>query len=327
MGSTTPQLSKEVLPYLRVYKDGTIERLAGTDVVPATFDPKTGVISKDTVIIPETGVSARLYRPKLTLADKKLPLVVYFHGGAFCISSISDSFYHHSLNVLVSKANIVLVSIDYRLSPEHPLPTAYADSYAALQWVASHSGGCGAEDWLKDNVDFDKVFLAGDSAGANISHHIAIRVGSEPIQGLKFHGILMIHPYFWGEVPIGSEVTDPVRKAMVDCWWGFVCPSDKGNDDPLINPFVDGSPSLSGLCCDRVIVCVAGKDILRDRGKLYYESLVKSGWQGKVEYVEIEGEDHVFHIFNPWCEKALKMINSLASFINQESYSCTTGAK
>ncbi|PSS19757.1 Carboxylesterase [Actinidia chinensis var. chinensis] len=318
MDSSRPEVSHEVPPYLRVYKNGTIERLFGNEVAPASFDPQTGVESKDTMITPEAGVFARLYRPSNTPNSQKLPLVVYFHGGAFFISSISDPKYHHSLNVLVAKAKIILISVDYRRAPEHPLPAAYEDSWAALQWVASHASGGGVESWLKGKVDFSKVFLAGDSAGANISHHLAIRAGSNPIGGMKLHGIIMIHPYFWGEKPIGSEAQDPMRKAMVDGWWRFVCPSDRGNDDPLINPVADGAPSLSGMACNRVIVCVAGKDILRDRGRLYYESLVKSEWLGKAVIVEIEGEDHVFHILDPNCEKALYMTECLASFINQE---------
>ncbi|KAA8537731.1 hypothetical protein F0562_027279 [Nyssa sinensis] len=317
-----PEVSHEVLPYLRVYKDGTIERLAGTAVAPATFDSQTGVLSKDTMIIPETGVFARLYRPNLkpNHQKEKLPLLIYFHGGAFCISSISDPVYQNSLNTLVAAANIIVVSVDYRRAPEYPLPAAYDDSWAALLWVASHaSGGSGAEAWLRDYVDFERVFLAGDSAGANIAHHMTIQVGlSEKEIGLKLRGIILIHPYFWGEEPIGSEVRDRARKAMVDNWWLFVCQSGRGNDDPYINPFVNGAPSLAVLPCDRVLVCVAEKDILKERGKLYYESLVKSGWHGAAEIIETEGEDHVFHLFNPNCEKALNMIKSLASFINQK---------
>lgn len=127
----------------------------------------------------------------------------------------------------------------------------------------------------------------------------------------------MIHPYFWGKEPIGSEVTDTARKAMVDTWWEFVCPSDKGHDDPLINPFAEGAPNVTGLGCERIIVCVAEMDILRDRGRDYYERVVKSGWKGVAEMVEVEGEDHVFHILNPDGEKAVNMIKRLATFINQ----------
>ncbi|KAH7846975.1 hypothetical protein Vadar_020320 [Vaccinium darrowii] len=318
MDSSKREVSHDIPPYLRVYKDGTVERLFGYEIAPAAFDPLTGVVSKDTVITPETGVSARLYRPNLPPNDQKLPLVIYFHGGAFFISSTADPKYHHSLNVLVSKANIILVSVNYRKAPEHPLPAAFEDSWAALKWVASHVSGGGSEDWLRGKIDFSRVFLAGDSAGANIAQNLAIRVGSNPIGDLKLRGIIMIHPYFWGEEPIGEEKKDPGRKSMVDGWWRFVCRTDKGNNDPLINPFVDGAPSLSGLACDWVIVCVAEKDILRDRGRLYYETLVKSGWNGKAEILEIEGVDHVFHIMDPSCEKALYMVKCLACFINQE---------
>ncbi|KAI3460249.1 hypothetical protein Pfo_016912 [Paulownia fortunei] len=313
----------DVPPYIKVYEDGTIERLLGTEIAPATLDdPQTGVSSKDVVFLPETGVSARIYRPNLTANhQKKLPLVVYFHGGAFCISSTADPKYQDMLNILVKEANIILVSVDYRRAPEHPLPAAYDDSWAAIQWVASHmSGDSGSEIWLRESVDFDKVFLAGDSAGANIVHHMAIRAGL-PNHGLgefTIAGILMVHPYFWGEEPIGVEAENPFFKAVVDKWWQFVCPSDRGCNDPLINPFVSGAPSLTGLACDRILVCVAGNDILRERGRFYYQSLVKNKWQGKAEFLETEGEDHVFHIIDPTSENSYHLIKRCAEFINHE---------
>ncbi|PHU18861.1 putative carboxylesterase 2 [Capsicum chinense] len=307
----------DVFPYLKVYKNGTIKRLVGTEFAPATYDTQTGVTSKDVLVNPKTGLSARIYLPNSTTKSKKLPLVVYFHGGAFCISSVGDPKYHDSLTVFVSTANVVLVSVDYRLAPEHPLPTAYDDSWYVLKWVAAHNFKQGTDVWLQEFVDFDSVFLAGDSAGANISHFMAIRAGkSDEDIGIKISGMLMINPYFWGEEPIGIEIKDQVRKSMVDKWWEFVCPSNKGNNDPLINPFVDEAPSLEELACDRVLVCVAELDILRDRGILYYEYLVESQWKGKVEMIETKGEDHVFHIFNPESEKALDLVKCWADFIN-----------
>ncbi|XP_009612646.1 probable carboxylesterase 2 [Nicotiana tomentosiformis] len=312
------EIVHDIFPYLQVYKNGTVKRLVGTEFAPATYDPQTGVYSKDILVNPKTGVSARIYRPNSATKSQKLPLVVYFHGGAFCISSVGDPKYHDSLNVFVSKANVVLVSVDYRLVPEHPLPTAYEDSWSVLKWVAAHNSKHGSEVWLNELVNFDSVFLAGDSAGANISHFMAIRAGkSDEALGMKFSGMLMISPYFWGEKPIGIEVKDP-RKAMVDKWWEFVCPSDKGNDDPLINPFVDEAPKLEEVVCDRILICVAEMDILRDRGILYYESLLKSQWKGKAEIIETKGEDHVFHIFNPTSEKALDLVKCWAVFINEK---------
>ncbi|CAN4122718.1 unnamed protein product [Withania somnifera] len=304
--SNNLEIVYDVFPYLQVYKNGTVKRLVGTEYVPATYDPQTGVTSKDVLVNPKTGISARIYQPNLTTKGKKLPLVVYFHGGAFCISSVGDPKYHDSLNVFVSSANVVLVSVDYRLVPEHPLPIAYDDSWSVLRWVAAHNLKHGTEDWLKELVDFDSVFLAGDTGK------------SDEALGMKLSGMIMISPYFWGEEPIGIEIQDPVRKSMVDKWWEFVCPSNKRNNDPLINPFVDEAPNLEELACNRILVYVAELDILRDRGILYYESLVKSQWKGRVEMIETKGEDHVFHIFNPNSEAALALVKCWAAFINEK---------
>lgn len=304
----------DVPPYLRVFEDGTVERLLGTEFAAAGLDPETGVSSKDVVF---HGVSARLYRPNLSAAAAKLPLVIFFHGGAFCISSAAEPKYHAMLNILVNHAQVILLSVDYRLAPEHPLPAAYDDSWAALLWAADHASGAGAEIWLNEHVDFDRVFLAGDSAGANISHHLSIRAGSED-PGLKIRGVLMVQPYFWGEEAIGVEAENPFFKAVVDKWWRFVCPSDRGCDDPLINPFAGGAPTLDGLCCARILVCVAGNDILRERGKLYYSSLRESKWRGKAELYVTEGEDHVFHIMDPTSQNAQDLIHRCAEFINHQ---------
>ncbi|KAF9602778.1 hypothetical protein IFM89_030934 [Coptis chinensis] len=310
----------EVLPFLRVHKDGHIERLGDTDNVPPSFDPQTNVTSKDVLIIPDCNISARLYLPKLANSDQKLPLLVYFHGGGFYISSPFAHRYHSYITSLVSRANVAAVSVDYRLAPEHPVPIAYEDSWAALKWISSHIEGKGDETWLKNYVDFSKVFLAGDSAGANIAHNMAMLAG-DPNGGLsvKILGVALIHPYFWGSETIGSEANDPEGKGKVDRLWPFVCPSAPNNDNPQVNPVGAGAPSLSRLACKKVLVCVAEKDILRDRGWLYYETLRKCGWNGDVEIIETEEEDHVFHLSNPTCEKANNLIKRLAAFLNHDS--------
>ncbi|TKY45761.1 carboxylesterase 2 [Spatholobus suberectus] len=276
---SNPDISVEVPPYLRVHKNGTLERIAGTQVVPAGFDSDTNVVSKDMLIIPETGVTARLYRPNSTPQTRS-----------------------------------ILGRLLPRLAPEHPLPTAYQDSWAAIQWVFSHAKDH-EEDWLRDNVDFGRVFLAGDSAGANIGHYMALKLKDFDF---KVPGLIMVNPYFWGKEAIGVEITDPERKKMVDKWWDFVCPSDKGNDDPLINPFVEEAPGLEGVACNKVLVIVAENDILRERGKLYHKKLANSGWKGTAEFYETLGEDHVFHIFNPNCDKAKSLVKRVADFINAQ---------
>ncbi|XP_044508085.1 probable carboxylesterase 2 [Mangifera indica] len=301
-------------PVLRVYREGRVERLFGTDFIPTSVDPKTSVESKDVVFSPGTGLSARLYVPKLLNQNQKLPLLVYFHGGGFCLMSPFCAIYHNYLNTLVHEANIVAVSVDYRKAPEHPLPTAYDDSWAALKWVASHVNGDGPEDWLNFLADFDKVYLAGESAGANITHHMGLRYGKQKLQGLKLAGIILIHSYFGGSEPIGAEADNLEKIELTQKLWRLACPGTTGLDDPLFNPAAD--PNWASLEATRVLVGVAEKDFYRDRGWYYFEKLKESGWGGVVEIVESKGEDHGFHLFNPTCEKALDLLKQIVSFIN-----------
>ncbi|KAF2321241.1 hypothetical protein GH714_036123 [Hevea brasiliensis] len=272
MDSTLPKVVKDLSPILKIYEDGRVERLLGNDIVPPSLDPEINVQSKDVVYFQEANLSSRLYLPKsIDPSDQKLPLLVYFHGGAFCIETAFSPTYHNYLNSLVAEAKIIAVSVDYRRAPEHPLSTVYDDSWSALQWVASHVNGNGPEEWLNLHADFE---------------------------------------------PVGDEPKDPETRSKIDAMWLFVSPTTSGLDDPLINPAFD--PKLARLGCSRVLVIVAEKDILKNRGWYYYENLKKSGWQGHVEIMEAKEEEHVFHLFKPTCENAVAMLKSLSSYFNEE---------
>ncbi|CAI9769109.1 unnamed protein product [Fraxinus pennsylvanica] len=285
MAANSTEILHDFHPVIRVYKDGRAERFVGIDIVPASVDSETGVRSKDVVISPEHDVSARLYLPGNTDPGRKLPLLVYFHGGGFVAESPFSSSYQNHLNPLVAEANVVAVSVGYRLAPEHPVPIAYEDSWLALKWVASQSTGDGHEQWIQENADFNHVYLGGDSAGANIAHNMAIRFGQEKLHGINLDGIFLNCPFFWG------------------------------SDDPLINPAMD--LNLSKLGCKKVLIYVAEEDILRDRGYYYKEALMKCGWDGEVDIVDVKGENHVFSVFFPNSENGKAMMKRVASFINQ----------
>lgn len=295
-----PEIDFECLPMFRVFKGGVVERLLGTDTLPPSDVPQKGVVSKDVVISPETGVSVRLFLPQPSASDRKLPLLIYIHGGGFCVESPFSPPYHFHLVSLAAAANVIAVSVHYRRCPEHPIPIPYDDTWDAFQWVASHSGGQGPETWLNQNADFDRVFFAGDSAGANIAHNMAMRGGATQLENVKIRGIVLVHPYF------GNQTAERL--------WDYLCPSE--DHQPLMNPAAD--PKLSSLGCGKVLIFLGEKDFLNSKGLWYYETLKKSGWGGVVEVVETEGEGHVFHLFNPDCEKAEALIQKFASFLNQE---------
>ncbi|KAK8518821.1 hypothetical protein V6N13_017911 [Hibiscus sabdariffa] len=291
-------------PMFRVYKDGRIERLRRTETVPPCDNSPTGVRSKDT---PVSAVSsARIFLPETADPTAKLPLLIYIHGGAFCIGSPFSPTYHNYLTSLVDKTNVIAVSVEYRKAPEHNLPIAYNDAWTAVKWVASHAKSDGPEPWLNERADFDRVFLAGDSAGANIAHNTIIKASTataDDLMGLKFVGLLLMNPYF-----IGHE-----RDELIE----FIFPTSIGSNDPRLNPGCAMDELAAGLVCKRVLVCVSEKDFLRERGVAYHETVKKSGWDGEMEMVEIQGEGHVFFLLEPDCEKAVDLMNRVSSFLNR----------
>ncbi|KZV17761.1 putative carboxylesterase 12-like [Dorcoceras hygrometricum] len=271
------------------------------DFLPASKHPKTGVLSKDVVVSPQNGVTARIYVPPTP--GKKLPLIIYVHGGGFAIESAFSSQYHNYANHLAAESGAVVVSVEYRLAPEHPLPACYDDCWDATKWVESHSREWDEGDpWITDYVDFTRVFAAGDSAGANIAHEIVVRAGEEPELGIKFVGLILIHPYF--------------GMGNAEHMWNVICPGTSGPDDSRLHPAAH-KKLLSNLRCKRVLVCVAGKDSLKERGVKYHEALKKSDWNGVVEFIETEGEGHVFHLQQPDSDKASLLMKRVVEFINK----------
>ncbi|CAN0922269.1 Probable carboxylesterase 13 [Linum grandiflorum] len=298
-----PQVATEFPGTIKINTDGTIHRLRDTDFVPPSSS-SSGVSSKDVLFHPDSNLSARLHLPPST-DHRKLPLVLYFHGGGFCISSPFCSKYNRYASRIAAESQSLVVSFDYRKAPEHPIPAAYEDSWAGLLWAASHQTGNGPEPWLNEHADFGRIFLAGDSAGGNIVHNLAMAAGN-PEFGLEMEilGAALVHPYF--------------SKEGVKKLWGFICPSSPDNDDPRVNPVAEDGPGLVGLGCRRVLVCVAEKDVLRDRGWMYYEALGRSGWMGVVEISESEGEGHAFHLYDLEGENADTLIKRLAAFFNRD---------
>lgn len=294
----------------RLYKNGRFERLVGTEKIPASLDPDTGVDSKDVTIDHDTGVSARLYLPPVP-PNTKLPVLIYFHGGGFCLESAASPLYHRHLNTLSSLTPLLAVSVEYRLLPEHPLPAAYDDSFTAIRWVFSLT-----DPWLADHADLDRVFLAGDSAGGNIAYNMALRVRDFPEINIK--GVALIHPYFWGSDPVGSEIADPDFRANMEKIWRFLCPGTTGVDDPKVNPFANGAPDLALLGCEKLLITVAEKDVVKHRGKAYYEMLVASDWGGEAELFETPDAEHVFHLLRPDAEEAKEKVKILVDFFNKQ---------
>ncbi|KAG2640574.1 hypothetical protein PVAP13_2KG112000 [Panicum virgatum] len=240
----------DLSPFLKRYKDGRIERLLRSPPVAASENPTAnrGVAARDVVIDHGTGVSARLFLPSqaaMAAGSKRLPLVVYIHGGSFCTESAYCRTYHSYATSLAASAGALVVLVEYRLAPEHPIPAAYDDTWSALKWVASL-----ADPWFADYADPVRTFLAGDSAGRNIAYHTAVRASQEGGVGVNIEGMVIVHPYFWGaerlpseEVWDGTTVFPPYG---VDWLWPFVTAGQASNDDPRLNVGIFGPITRQG---------------------------------------------------------------------------------
>lgn len=203
------------------------------------------------------------------------------------------------LNKVVAEAQVLAVSVEYRLAPEHPVPACYHDTWTVMKWVTSHAGeGKGTDPWINNHGDFNRVFLAGDSAGGNIAHNLMAQASADGLEnGVKLEGMALVHPYFG----YGHESV-----------WGDVCEDSMGFNDPRLRPMAHPN-ILSGLNCRKIMVFIAEKDRIRESGWVYYEALRKSGWGGVVEIKETEGEDHVFHLHKPSSENAEILMKNFVS--------------
>eukprot|EP01018_Ginkgo_biloba_P014031 Gb_12886 [translate_table: standard] len=309
---------------LKLYRDGSIVR---TDDFFATVPPSeqpveedSGVATRDVVIDPTLGVWVRLHLPGQR--SSRLPILVYFHGGGFCFVSPAVIDTHRFCSKWAAALCALIVSVNYRLAPEHRLPAAYDDSVAAMDWVRSESikkrNGEAMDPWLNSFADFSNVFLMGDSAGGNIVHHLIMRMGE--LQGwnpLQIRGALLLQPFFGGKKRTQSEMKCPetarVSLSVCDRLWRMALPIGADRNHPFSNPFCPKSLSLSKVVFPPLLVSFGGKDCLSDRCLQYCEALKKCGKQ--VELIVFDEEEHGFHSFKLDCESSKKVMEHAALFV------------
>ncbi|KAI3818312.1 hypothetical protein L1987_12116 [Smallanthus sonchifolius] len=317
-------LVEEVSGLIRVYKDGHVERPQIVPRVMCTLPPELGVTCMDQVIDKFTNVWARFYVPK---HNEKLPLLVYFHGGGFCVGSAAWSCYHEFLALFASEVGYMIMSLDYRLAPENPLPAAYEDGQKALMWVKQQALS-GSNKWL-NQCDFSNIYLVGDSAGGNIAHIVSLRLCTNwaHLKPLIFKGNILIQPFFGGESRTGSEtlMVQPPGSALnlvaSDTYWRLSLPKGANRDHPWCNPMANRSIKLERMTYLPTMVCVSELDILKDRSMEFCRVLGNSGIE--VDHVVYKGVGHAFQILDksPLSQMQIQeMISHIKAFINKKNH-------
>lgn len=263
--------------------------------VAANTIPVDGVYSFD-VVDRATSLLNRVYRPapekesdwgkveleKPLSTTEVVPVIIFFHGGSFTHSSANSAIYDQFCRRLVKICGAVVVSVNYRRSPEHRYPCAYDDGWAALKWVHSRP-------WLQSGEDGKvHVYLAGDSSGGNIAHHVAVRAAESDVEVL---GNILLHPMFGGQKRTESEMKLDGKYFVTvqdrDWYWRAYLPEGEDRDHPACNIFGPRGRALEGLKkFPKSLVVVAGFDVSKDWQLAYVQGLQESGQEVKLLFLE-----------------------------------------
>lgn len=217
-----------------------------------------------TIATGDTGeVGARVYRPHGDEVGR--PLVVFLHGGGFvfCDLETHDGF----CRAMARHTGAVVVSVDYRLAPEHPAPTAAEDAYAALCWAVARAVELG--------VDPARVVVAGDSAGGNLAAVTCLLARERG--GPEIAGQVLLYPVIDPACDTASFRTHGEgfynTRAAMEWYWAQYLPA--GLPEPAHLAAPARAASLAGL--PPAVVHVAGADPLRSEGEAYAASLAAAG--------------------------------------------------
>jgi acetyl esterase len=252
--------------------------------------------------IPGTGgdIAIRVYRPS---DEPSLPVIVYLHGGGWVLGGIGD--YDGILRPVANGTGAIVVSVEYRLAPEHRFPAAFDDAWAATKWVVAHAAELGG--------DPRRVAVMGDSAGGNLAAVIALMVRDEGQPDLALQ--VLLYPV------VDEEFTSP---SMIENATGYLLETERmrwffrqyvtsaaDGNDWRVSPM--RAADLAGVAS--ALVITAEYDPLRDQGNAYAVRLRDAGVA--VEHTEYPGVFHGFFGLQQMLEPAEQLFEQVAAALRR----------
>jgi acetyl esterase len=223
------------------------------------------VTARDVRIDTDAGaIGARLYRPAGAPAGAMLPLLVYFHGGGWVIGDVES--YDGLTRFFVAEGGIAVLSVEYRLGPEHRFPRGHEDAFAAFAWAQREAGALG--------VDAARIAVGGDSAGGGLAASISAFAEERGLKPPAYQ--LLIYPGVDGRgyypsrrafdrgLPLTSETI---------AWFAPRYTAEEERASPLFSPLLAPHPERT----PPTYVLAAAFDPLLDEGRAYADRLRSAG--------------------------------------------------
>ncbi|MBY5162481.1 alpha/beta hydrolase [Salsipaludibacter albus] len=255
------------------------------------------------------GVDTRVYLPRRDQSSASSGAVVWLHGGGWVFGSLETA--DGGCRRLARASGLVVVSVDYRLSPEHVWPAATDDGEAVLEALAT-----GGDDVADLAIDPDRIVVAGDSAGGFLAAVLARRARDA---GRDLAGQALVYPVVQRAAldDLADEAGDPEGLSVAAMRWYWEAFLGAGGPDPA------GDPDLDPLAADLVglppaLVLTAEHDILRAEGEQYAQALQSAG----VDVVStcFQGVPHGFF-------RHLATLSAAAVAVDQVAAWCATRAR
>ena len=250
---------------------------------------------------PDGDIPARSYTPE---GSGPFPLLVWFHGGGWVIGDLETA--DATCRELAQRADIVVLSVDYRLAPEHRFPAAPEDCYAALTWAVDHAADLGA--------DATRLAIGGDSAGGNLTAAVALMAHQRGGPSARFQ--LLVYPATDARMSYpsisengeGYMLTAESMRWFYDHYLG-----DHDPEDPIVSPIYASAEDLGSL--PPALVITAGYDPLRDEGEAFGLRLEQAGVPVKVS--RYDGHLHGFFAMRGIIDAADAALDEAADALRQ----------
>ncbi len=252
------QMAALNMPPLSALPLQVVRQGVAAQVASAPASEPVAKVENRTIPGPAGEIPVRIYTPE---GSGPFPVLVFFHGGGWVICNLDT--HDGSCRSLANGAGCIVVSVDYRLAPEHKFPAAPEDCYAATLWVAEHAAEL--------NGDASRLAIGGDSAGGNLTAVVAQMARDQGGPPLVFQ--LMIYPAtdFTSQAPSKTENAEGYFLTLDDMGWfeNHYLNSEADRLNPLASPLL--AADLSNL--PPALILTAEYDPLRDEGEQYGQRL------------------------------------------------------